>query len=157
MRKKTELSKCGKLILNKKKNKPNQKSINKLIINGKQYTVINKLLMLLTNIFQVLEILYLNKSVINNKKRSHTQLNSRKQVIAFQSYKDYLKNPLLQSIYLTPTNKKEIWTEIDKLKPKKSIMDIFNVNMLKYVEDEMIPGPVIIFNSQLAKESSLNY
>ena len=51
--------------------------------------------MLQMNIFQMLEIPYLN---ISYKSRS---------------YKDYLKNPLSQSIYLTPTDEKEIWTEIN--------------------------------------------
>ena len=68
-----------------------------------------------------------------------------------RSYKDYLKNPLPRSIYLTPTDEKEICTEIDKLKPKKSTLDIFNINMLKYVKDEMILGLVIIFNKSISE------
>ena len=52
---------------------------------------------------------------------------------------------------MTPTDEKEICTEIDKLKPKKSTLDIFNINMLKYVKDEMIPGLVIIFNKSISQ------
>ena len=121
-------------ILNKKKNKPNQKSINKLIIDGKA--------------------VYNNKQIANalNEYFSSVGNTLSKQISnKNRSYKDYLRNPLPRSIYLTPTDEKEICTEIDKLKPKKSTLDIFNINMLKYVKDEMIPGLVIIFNKSISE------
>ena len=97
------------LILNKKKNKPNQKSISKLIINGKT----------VQNDKQIVDTLNEYFSNVGNTLSKQISSNNR-------SYMDYLKNPLLQSLYLTPTDEKEVWTEIDKLKPKKSTLDIFN-------------------------------
>ena len=121
-------------ILNKKKNKPNQKSINKLIIDGKA----------VYNDKQIADALNEYFSSVGNTLSKQISNKNR-------SYKDYLKNPLPRSIYLTPTDEKEICTEIDKLKPKKSTLDIFNINMLKYVKDEMIPGLVIIFNKSISE------
>ena len=51
-------------ILNKKKNKPNQNSINKLIINGKAVYNDKQIANALNEFFQMLELPYLNKSVI---------------------------------------------------------------------------------------------
>ena len=121
-------------ILNMKKNKPNQKSINKLIIDGKAVYNDKQIANALNEYFS---------SVGNTLSKQISNKN--------RSYKDYLKNPLPRSIYLTPTDEKEICTEIDKLKPKKSTLDIFNINMLKYVKDEMIPGLVIIFNKSISE------
>ena len=121
-------------ILNKKKNKPNQKSINKLIIDGKAVYNDKQIANALNEYFS---------SVGNTLSKQISNKN--------RSYKDYLKNSLPRSIYLTPTDEKEICTEIDKLKPKKSTLDIFNINMLKYVKDEMIPGLVIIFNKSISE------
>ena len=121
-------------ILNKKKNKPNQKSINKLIIDGKAVYNDKQIANALNEYFS---------SVGNTLSKQISNKN--------RSYKDYLKIPLPRSIYLTPTDEKEICTEIDKLKPKKSTLDVFNINMLKYVKDEMIPGLVIIFNKSISE------
>ena len=88
------------LILNKKKNKPNQTSINKLIINGKAVYSDNQFANAPNEYFS--NVGNTLSKQISNKNRS---------------YKDNLKNPLSQSICLTPTDEKEIWTEIDKLKP----------------------------------------
>ena len=121
-------------ILNKKNNKPNQKSVNKLIIDGKAVYNDKQIANALNEYFS---------SVGNTLSKQISNKN--------RSYKDYLKNPLPRSIYLTPTDEKEICTEIDKLKPKKSTLDIFNINMLKYVKDEMIPGLVIIFNKSISE------
>ena len=118
----------------KKKNKPNQKSINKLVIDGKAVYNDKQIANALNEYFS---------SVGNTLSKQISNKN--------RSYKDYLKNPLPRSIYLTPTDEKEICTEIDKLKPKKSTLDIFNINMLKYVKDEMIPGLVIIFNKSISE------
>ena len=77
-------------ILNKKKNKPNQKSINKLIIDGKA--------------------VYNNKQIANalNEYFSSVGNTLSKQISnKNRSYKDYLKNPLPRSIYLTPTDEKK--------------------------------------------------
>ena len=68
-----------------------------------------------------------------------------------RSYKDYLKNPLSQNIYLALTDEKEIWTEIDKLKPKNFTLDFFNINILKYFKDEMIPGPAVTFSKSISE------
>ena len=121
-------------ILNKKKNKPNQKSINKLIINGKA----------VYNDKQIANVLNEYISSVGNTLSKQISNKNR-------SYKDYLKNPLPRSIYLNPADEKEICTEIDKMKPKKSTLDVFNINMLKYVKDEMIPGLVIIFNKSISE------
>ena len=82
MRKKMELSKCG-----------NFKPINKLTIYGKAVyndkQVANALNEYFSNVGNTLS------EQISNKNRS---------------YKDYFKNPLLQSIYVTPTDEKEIFS-----------------------------------------------
>ena len=121
-------------ILNKKKNKPNQKSINKLIINGKAVYNDKQIANALNEYFS---------SVGNTLSKQISNKN--------RSYKEYLKNPLPRSIYLALTDEKEICTEIDALKPKKSTLDVLNINMLKYVQDEMIPGLVIIFNKSIGE------
>ena len=99
-------------ILSKKKNKPNQKSINKLIINGKA--------------------VYNDKQISNAPKEYFSSVGNTlsKQISnKNRSYKDYLKTLLPQSIYLTPKDEKEICTEIDKLKPKKSTLEVFNIKI----------------------------
>ena len=79
-------------ILNKKKNKPNQKSINKLIINGKAVYNDKQIANALNEYFS---------SVGNTLSKQISNKN--------RSYKNCLKNPLLRSIYLTPIRKRNLY------------------------------------------------
>ena len=43
----------------------------------------------------------------------------------------------------------ELDKEIGKLKTNKSVLDIFNLNIIKSVKDQLIPGLVIVFNKSI--------
>ena len=66
-----------------------------------------------------------------------------------KSFKDYLKDPNPHSIFLQPTGSEEIIKEIDKMKNKKSALDIFKISMIKYVKEEIKNGLVIIINKSI--------
>ena len=61
------------------------------------------------------------------------------------TFKDYMPDPTEKNAYLKPTNESELGKEIGKLK-KKSVLDIFNLNIIKSVKDQLIPGLVIVFS-----------
>ena len=63
-----------------------------------------------------------------------------------QSYMDYLPNRVPKSIFLKPKDDIEIATETNLLHNKKYVLDIFNISIIKYIKDEIIPALVIIFN-----------
>ena len=61
-----------------------------------------------------------------------------------KSFKDYLKDPNPHSIFLQPTASEERIKEIDKMKNKKSALDIFKISMIKYSPS---PGSCILGSS----------
>ena len=61
------------------------------------------------------------------------------------TFKDYMPDPIEKSVNLKPTNEAELGKEIGKLKTNKSVLDIFNLNIIKSVKDQLIPGLVIVF------------
>ena len=63
-----------------------------------------------------------------------------------KSFKDYLKNPTPASIFLRLTNLVEVGREIDKLKSKKSTLDKFKIDVIKFVKNKIIEGLTIIIN-----------
>ena len=119
-------------ILNRNKNsKP--KSINKLNINGK-------------NIYNDKDIAdALNNYFANIGKNLSHQINNNNS----RSFRNYLKNPVSESIFIKPTNYKEVEKEFDQFKTTKATMDIFNVKTLKFVQTEIIPALVIVFNKSM--------
>ena len=73
---------------------------------------------------------------------------------------DYLPNRVPKSIFMKPTDDIEIATEINLLHNKKSVLDIFNISIIKYIKDEIIPALVLIFNgyfSRNVKDSQSNF
>ena len=119
-------------ILNRNKNsKP--KSINKLNINGK-------------NIYNDKDIAdALNNYFANIGKNLSHQINNNNS----RSFRNYLKNPVSESIFIKPTNNKEVEKEFDQFKTTKATMDIFNIKTLKFVKTEIIPALVIVFNKSM--------
>ena len=65
------------------------------------------------------------------------------------TFKDYMPDPIEKSAYLKPTYEAELDIEIGKLKTNKSVLDIFNLNIIKSVKDQLIPGLVIVFNKSI--------
>ena len=63
-----------------------------------------------------------------------------------RSYKDYLKNPVSDSVFLKPTDIIEVGTQISKMKNNKSGLDIFRINLIKYVKNEIVQGLTMIIN-----------
>ena len=63
-----------------------------------------------------------------------------------QLFMDYLPNRVPKSIFMKPMDDLEIAIEIDLLHNKKSVLDIFNISIIKYIKDEIILALVIIFN-----------
>ena len=63
-----------------------------------------------------------------------------------QSFMDYLPNRVPKSIFMKPLDDIEIATEITLLHNKKSVLDILNISITKYIKDEIIPTLVLIFN-----------
>ena len=59
----------------------------------------------------------------------------------------YLPGPTEQSMYLKPITEDEIEPELEKLNARKSILDIFNINIIKKAKPQIIPGLVINFNN----------
>ena len=117
-------------ILNRNKNsKP--KLINKLNINGK--TIYND-----KDIADAFNNYFANIG----KNLSH-QINNNNS----RSFRNYLKNPVSESIFIKPTNYKEVEKEFNQFKTgTKATIDIFNIKALKFVKNEIIPALVIVFN-----------
>ena len=100
---------------NKRHNKSN--SFNRLLIDGKEVKDDGEIAGSLNEYFA---------SVGQNLSSSVPE--------ASGSYKDYLKNPVSTSIFLKPTVIIEVGTQISKMKNSKSGLDIFRVNLIKYVK-----------------------
>ena len=64
-------------------------------------------------------------------------------------FKNYLTDPLSESLFLQPTNNSEVLKEINQLKNKATI-DI-RVSLLKYVKQQIVICLVIIFNKSFDK------
>ena len=64
---------------------------------------------------------------------------------------DYLPNRVPKSIFMKSTDDIEIATEINLLHNKKSVLDIFNISIIKYIKDEIIPALVLIFNKSITE------
>ena len=60
-----------------------------------------------------------------------------------------MPDPIEKSAYLKPTTEAELAKEIGKLKTNKSVLDSFNLNIIKSVKDQLIPGLVIVFNKSI--------
>ena len=69
------------------------------------------------------------------------------------SYKDYLKNLVSVSVFLKPTDIIEVGTQISKMKNNKSGLDIFKINLIKYVKNEIVQG----LTNQFQNESFVIY
>ena len=61
------------------------------------------------------------------------------------SFRNYLTDPISESLFLRPTNNYEVLKEINQFK-NKATTDI-KVSLLKYVKQEIVSGLVIIFKS----------
>ena len=61
-------------------------------------------------------------------------------------FKDYLKNATPASIFLRPPNLVEVGRKIDKVKIKKSTLDKFKIDVIKFVKNKIIEGLTIIIN-----------
>ena len=119
-------------ILNGNKNsKP--KSINKLNINGK----------VIYNDKDIADAL--NNYFANIGKNLSHQINNNNS----RSFRNYFKNPVFESIFIKPTNYKEVEKEFDQFKTTKATIDIFNIKTLKFVKNEIIPALVIVFNKSM--------
>ena len=64
---------------------------------------------------------------------------------------DYLPNRVPKSIFMKPMDDIEIATEINLLHNKKTVLDIFNISIIKYIKDEIIPALVLIFNKSITE------
>ena len=49
----------------------------------------------------------------------------------------------------------EIATEINLLHNKNSVLDIFNISIIKYIKDEIIPALVRIFNKSITEGTNV--
>ena len=122
----------GYLLCPKRTKKRN--SVGRLVINGKTIKndkeIANALNTYFTNIGQDL---------------------SGKIIPTEQSFMDYLPNRVPKSIFMKPMDDIEIATEINLLHNKKSVLDIFNISIIKYIKDEIIPALVLIFNKSITE------
>ena len=118
---------CGNILCPKRTKRQN--SVGRLVINGKTIKndkeIANALNTYFTNIGQQL---------------------SGEIILTEQSFMDYLPNRVPKSIFMKPTDDIEIATEVNLLHDKKSVLDIFNISIIKYIKDEIIPALVLIFN-----------
>ena len=114
------------LLNTKKKNKGN--SITKLIMNNQEITK--------------------DKDIANAPNEHFTKIgkNLADKVRSGRnnSFRNYLTDPISESLFLRPTNNYEVLKEINQLK-NKATTDI-RVSLLKYVKQEIASGLVIIFN-----------
>ena len=124
----------GLLLNPNKNNSQNKKSVSKLNINGKTITEDKNI----TNAF--------------NKYFANIGSNLANKIIQDQpqkSYRDYLSNPVTETIFLSPPNTEEISKEISFLNNKKNGMDPFKTSIIKSIKNEITEVLVIIFNKSL--------
>ena len=122
----------GYLLCPKRTKKQN--SVGRLVINGK--TIKN------------------DKEIANALNTYFTNMGqdlSGKIIPTEQSFKDYLPNRVPKSIFMKPMDDIEIATEINLLHNKKYELDIFNISIIKYIKDEIIPALVLIFNKSITE------
>ena len=68
-----------------------------------------------------------------------------------QSFMDYLPNRVPKRIFMKPPDDIEIAIEINLLHKKKSVLDIFNISIIKYIKDEIIPALLLILNKSITE------
>ena len=138
MKTKMVFRKCGRKnlapLLNPDKRGTEHKTVDKLVINGQTIYKDKQIANAFNNFFS---------NIGNELSKEVPDTNNQK------SFKDYLPDPIEQSIYLKRITKSEIEQELEKLNTKKSILDIFNINIIKMVKHQIIPGLVIIFNNSI--------
>ena len=99
------------------------------------------------------------KLVINGKTKSDKDIRNIGQDLSGeiipteQSVMEYLPNRVPISIFMKPTDDIEIATETNLLHNEKSVSDIFNISIIKYMKDEIIPALVIIFNKSITEST----
>ena len=116
----------GNLLNTQKTNK--QSLINKLIIDKKELTNDKDIANALNNHFTKIGKKLADKVV---QEQTH-------------SFKDYLKDPINETLFLKPTTNDEVINEINKLR-NKATLD-FRMSLIKYVKRELVSGLVIIIN-----------
>ena len=122
----------GHILSPNKRHKSN--SIDRLLIDGKEVKVDSEIADNLNEYFA---------SVEQNLSNSMPEVSG--------SYKDYLKNPDSVSVFLKPTDIIEVGTQISKMKNNKSGLDIFRINLIKYVQNEIVQGLTMIINKSISE------
>ena len=117
----------GNLLNTKKKYK--ESSISKIITNNKEITDDKDIENALNDHFTKI-----GKNLVDKVRPERNHL-----------FKNYLTNPINESLFLRPTDNNEVLKEVNQLKNKATI-DI-RVSLLKHVKQEVIKGLVIIFNN----------
>ena len=112
-------------ILNPAKKGSKNNSIDKLVIDGVTIQNDKDIANALNNYFSNIE---------NELSKQVPDVNT--------TFKDYMPDPIEKGVYLKPTNEAELGKEIGKLKTNTSVLDIFNLNIIKSVKDQLIPGLV---------------
>ena len=112
-------------------NKSKGNSISKLSINNQEITKDKDIANASNNHFTKI-----GKNLADNVRPERNDL-----------FKNYLTDPISESLFLQPTNNSEVLKEINQLKNKTTI-DI-RVSLLKYVKQQIVNGLVIIFNKSI--------
>ena len=116
----------GNLLNTKEKNKGS--SISKIIINNKEITDDKDIANALNDHFTKI-----GKNLADKVKPERNHL-----------FKNYLTNPINESLFLRPRDNNEVLKEINRPKNKAAIN--ITVSLLKHVKQKVIKGLVIIFN-----------
>ena len=66
------------------------------------------------------------------------------------SFKNYLTNPVNESLFLQPTNNSKVLKEINQLKNKATVDN--RVLLLEYIKQQIVKGLVMIFNKSFEEE-----
>ena len=67
------------------------------------------------------------------------------------AYKDYLKNSVSASVFLKPTDIIEVGTQFSKMKNNKSGFDMFRINLIKYVKNQIVQGLTMIIKKSISE------
>ena len=110
----------------KKKSKEN--SISKLSINNQEITKDKDIANALNNHFTKI-----GKNLADKVRSERSHL-----------FKNYLTDPISESLFLQPTNNSEVLKGINQLKNKATVDN--RVSLLEYVKQQIANGLVIIFN-----------
>ena len=116
----------GNLLNTKKKIKGNLKS--KLILNNQEITKDKDIANTLNDHFTTI-----GKNLVDKVRpeRNHP-------------FKNYLTDPISESLFLKPTDNSKVLEELNQLKNKATVDT--RVSLLKYVKQQTVKGLVIIFN-----------